>query len=134
MAPSYPYENSAQMLYWPAHGPRFFEAWNPQDFDNQDLLGAEMCRLAYADRQTVTAELTEVHSDLRHWIGGETAEQRGATRGTDGFIATSRNSGVTVLAFRGTESNKPEDILTDALATSVPWNPRNTGRGKVHRG
>ena len=130
MAHPYPYENSAQMLYWPAHGPAFFEGWKlPEDTNHENLLCAEMCRLAYADRGTVDRTLPGIKFELRHWIGGETAEQRGATNGTDGFIAT-RDDGLTILAFRGTESNKPEDILTDALASSVPW----TARGKVHRG
>jgi triacylglycerol lipase len=134
VAHAYPYANSAQALYWPAFGPTFFDAWNAQDMSNRDLLCAEMCRLAYAERQMVADVLKGVGFDLRHWIGGETAAQRAATGGTDGFIATSQAPALTVLAFRGTESNKPEDILTDALAASVPWKPKNGGRGNVHRG
>src|SRR5262249_62263112 len=120
MAHPYPYKNSAQMLYWPAHGPKFFDGWDPSDNTNHDLLCAEMCGVAYAVQKTVGSVLTATGFKLQHWIGGETAEQRGATRGTDGFIAASEDGSRTVLAFRGTESNKPEDILTDGLATSEP--------------
>ena len=134
MAHAYPYANSAQALYWPAFGPKFFDAWDAQDLSDRDLLCAEMCRLAYAERQMVADVLNGVRFDLKHWIGGQTVAQRGATGGTDGFIATSQDAALTVLAFRGTESNKPEDILTDALAASVPWNPQNGGKGRVHRG
>jgi hypothetical protein len=122
------------MLYWPAHGPAFFDGWGPSDNPTDDLLCAEMSRLAYADRATVTEVLLRIGFDLSLWIGGETAERRGATRGTDGFIATSAAVDLTVLAFRGTESNKPEDILTDALATSQLWDPAVPSRGNVHRG
>ena len=134
MADRYPHQNSAQALYWPAFGPAFFRGWNSNDTNNHDLLCAEMSRLAYADRPTVGSSLQKIGFVLEHWIGGETKEQRGATHGTDGFVATSANPQLRVLAFRGTESNKPEDILTDALATSEVWDPQNPSRGKVHRG
>src|SRR5262245_43207120 len=106
MAHPYPYDTSAQALYWPARGPAFFDEWQvPGDTGEEDLLCAEMSRLAYADRATAEAALSRVDFDVVHWMGGEAADQRGATRGTDGFIARGRTSGVTVLAFRGTESN-----------------------------
>src|SRR5262245_22733673 len=129
MAHSYQYQSSAQALYWPARGPSFFEGWAlPHDVSNHDLLCAEMCRLAYADRATVSSTLPAINFSLRHWIGGETAEEREATGGTDGFVATSED--LTVLAFRGTESNRPEDLFADALTTSVPW----AAGGRVHAG
>src|SRR5262245_27360095 len=136
MARSYAYQNSAQMLYWPAHGPAFFEQWTADDASNDDLLCAEMSRLAYADRATVKRVLQAAPGTftLIDWIGGETAEQRGATQGTDGFLATRSSVVLTVLAVRCTESNKPEDIVTDALATSIPRDPRDPTRGNVHRG
>ena len=134
MADRYPYQSSAQALYWPAFGPAFFRGWNANDTNDHGRLCAEMSRLAYADRPTVESSLQTIGFGLEHWIGGETKEQRGATHGTDGFVATNTNPQLRVLAFRGTESNKPEDILTDALATSEAWDPQNPARGKVHRG
>jgi pimeloyl-ACP methyl ester carboxylesterase len=130
MALRYPYAQSAQLLYWPAHGPAFFDGWTEADKANEDLLCAEMSRLAYADRPTVEAKLSAGGFEFKQWIGGETREQRGATDGTDGFIAVRSDGQVAVLAFRGTESNKPEDILTDAMTASVPWKHG----GEVHRG
>jgi len=95
MAHPYPYANSAQALYWPALGPRFFDGWNPSEARrDRDLLCAEMSRLAYAQREAVAAALSTIKFSLHGWIGGETAEQRAATRGTDGFIATSDGPGV----------------------------------------
>jgi len=135
MAHPYPYANSAQALYWPALGPRFFDGWNSSEARrDRDLLCAEMSRLAYAQREAVAAALSTIKFSLHGWIGGETAEQRAATRGTDGFIATSDDEDLTVLAFRGTESNKPEDLLADAMATSIPWRSQDSSRGNVHRG
>ena len=130
MALRYPYAKSAQLLYWPAHGPAFFDGWTDDDKANEDLLCAEMSRLAYADRPTVQSTLPGGGFQFKQWIGGETREQRGATDGTDGFIATRDDDQVVMLAFRGTESNKPEDIFTDATTASVPWKHG----GDVHRG
>jgi triacylglycerol lipase len=130
MARPYPYAKSAQLLYWPAHGPAFFDGWTDTDRTNEDLLCAEMSRLAYTDRPAVEGKLPGGGFRYKHWIGGETREQRGATDGTDGFIAAREDGQVAVLAFRGTESNKPEDILTDAMTASVPWKHG----GEVHRG
>lgn len=134
MAQRYPHQDSAQALYWPAFGPAFFDKWDANDWKDERLLCAEMSRLAYADQPTVKKTLGQHGFALTHWIGGETREQRGATNGTDGFIASRIDPPLTVLAFRGTESNKPEDLLTDALATSEVWDPKNPGHGKVHRG
>ena len=134
MAKRYTYQKSAQALYWPAHWPPFFEEWDAADFGQSDQLCAELCRLAYADKPTASAALAAVGFRLHHWLGGETAERRGATQGTDGFIASSTNGRRVILAFRGTESNKPEDVLTDALATSIPWNPEDPDGAQVHRG
>jgi pimeloyl-ACP methyl ester carboxylesterase len=72
--------------------------------------------------------------ELQSWIGGETPAERKAKGGTDGFIATSVGAGLTVLAFRGTEASKPEDVLADGLTTSVPWDPQDPSRGNVHEG
>src|SRR5262245_46828516 len=135
MTHPYRYETAAQALYWPARGPLFFDGWNlPSDTNDADLLCAEMCRLAYADRQTLGSLLPRVKFSLRHWIGGKAGPQRTAAHGTDGFIATSDTGGRTVLVFRGTESNKPEDILADAFAALTPWHSDDPGRGKVHVG
>jgi hypothetical protein len=55
---------------------------------------------------------------------------RVATRGTEGFVATNRRRGVTVVAFRGTEADHLEDIFSD-LDT---WQTEHARGGRVHRG
>ena len=119
MARTYPYDISRQALYRPAAGAVFFEAWvRERDTRNTDLLCAEMSRLAYAGRATVASSLDSIGFTLRLWFGGEAPEERLRTKGTDGFVATSAD--LTVLAFRGTEANKPEDLLADLFAISGP--------------
>jgi len=122
MAKPYPYNDSAQALYFPAEGPPFFENWDRDtDTSNDDLLCAEMARLAYAAQGPATAALSSIGFALKKWIGGP--------HGTDGFIATSSDHRVMVLAFRGTET-KPEDVLADGFAVSGPW----VKTGQVHQG
>jgi pimeloyl-ACP methyl ester carboxylesterase len=134
MARNYPHATSAQLLYRPAEGPPFFEAWTPEDTANDDLLCAEMSRLAYAGRLAAATALTARGFELQSWIGGETPAERSSTGGTDGFIATGAGAGLTVLAFRGTEANKPEDVLADGLAMAVPWDPTDPSKGRIHEG
>jgi hypothetical protein len=50
---------------------------------------------------------------LTVWPGGEGLGQRWRTLGTDGFVATADDGRFAVVAFRGTESDKPEDLLSD---------------------
>jgi triacylglycerol lipase len=131
MARKYPYDTSRQALYQPAAGATFFEAWDPgTDTSNHDLLCAEMSRLAYAGREQVASSLESIGFMLRLWFGGEAREERLRTKGTDGFVATSAADGLTVLAVRGTEANKPEDLLADLLARSEAWDQG----GLVHQG
>ena len=135
MAHKYPYDDSSKALYTPAKGASFFEDWEtPTDTSNHDLLCAEMSRLAYAEQHDVSTALGRVGFTLKLWIGGETTEERKRTRGTDGFIATTETA-LLVLALRGTESNKPEDLLADALVIPEPRTSRD-GRsgGHVHAG
>lgn len=135
MALPYEYSKSAQGLYWPAEGPPFFERWSrPRDLDNHDLLCAEMSRLAYAERGQAGPVLTSIGFTERLWFGGTRGKERRQTRGADGFIATRDDAPLTVLAFRGTQSDKLEDILTDAMTTAQPWDPAHPERGQVHEG
>jgi pimeloyl-ACP methyl ester carboxylesterase len=136
MAQKHPYDDSGKALYTPAKDARFFESWDQRDIDDHDLLCAEMSRLAYADKETVTRALgmRRVGFTLKLWTGGETPAERAKTLGTDGFIAI--KAGLAVLAFRGTEANRPEDILADAFVTPQLWTPRNatSPAGRVSAG
>jgi triacylglycerol lipase len=48
---------------------------------------------------------------------------------TDCYVAW--RDDLAIVAFRGTESDDPQDMLTDVKIRFVPW---RTGAGKVHRG
>jgi pimeloyl-ACP methyl ester carboxylesterase len=131
MALPYEHAKSAQRLYWPAEAPPFFERWTrPRDIDDHDLLCAEMSRLAYAERDQVNAALMGLGFTQRLWFGGPRAKVRRATHGADGFIATRDDVPLTILAFRGTQSDKLEDILSDAMTTAEPY----PAGGRVHEG
>ena len=111
MARAYPYDTSARALYRPAEDARFFEDWTAADTRNHRLLAAEMARLAYAPRDVASKFLAQIDFSLVGWLGGETAAERAATLGTDGFVARPRDGSLTVVAVRGTEANKIEDVF-----------------------
>lgn len=119
MAQLYPYDMSADALLRPAKNARFFEAWQPADTTNHDLLCAEFSRLAYAEESVVRAALTDIGFEAIAFLGGETEEVRRAYRGTQGFVARHAGLGLTVLAFRGTESGKYEDLISDLSTLPV---------------
>lgn len=130
MPHSYPYDTSSAALLHPAHSATFFADWQPADTHNHDLLGAEFSRLAYADESTVRAALARVGFAATGFFGGESAGARLTQRGTQGFVARHAGLGLTVVAFRGTESDKFEDLVSD-LSTLPVAHP---GGGRVHRG
>lgn len=51
-------------------------------------------------------------------------------RDAQAFGATSAEGGLTILAFRGTQADRPKDLITDLLA----WRTRFPKGGKVHTG
>jgi len=127
MPRKYAYDTSAAALLAPAKGAVFFENWDRDvDTANHDLLCAEMSRLAYADNGVVEAALRSVGFSVIGFAGAN-------NRGTQGFAAKNIARGLTVLAFRGTESNRFEDIVSD-----VDTLPRDYRRGdrlcRVHGG
>lgn len=132
MARIYPYDDSADSLFSPAKGlgPKdYFQEWDPDDIAEPHLLCAEMSRLAYAEKEVVKDALPHIGFALKGWLGGERLEERFAAWGADGFVATG-GDGRIVVAFRGTESNKPEDLIVDLRTRTIPWR----GGGQVHEG
>lgn len=132
MARIYPYDDSADALFSPAKGLAandYFQDWDRDDIAEPHLLCAEMSRLAYATQEVVKEALPRVGFTLKGWLGGERLNQRFAAWGADGFVATG-GDGRTVVAFRGTESNKPEDLIVDLLTRTIAW----PGGGQVHEG
>ena len=132
MARIYPYDDSPDALFRPAKGltaQDYFQDWSDGDRLEPHLLCAEMSRLAYMAEAGVREALPRAGFTLKQWLGGERLTERFASWGTDGFVATA-GDGRTVIAFRGTESNKPEDLLADLMVKLVPWRHP----GLVHAG
>ncbi len=112
----YSYATSADALLRPALGAVFFEDWSPEDVQRPEMLCAEMSRLAYARQEVVAGSLPKAGFELVAFIGGDDLAARASTLGTQAFVARAvRGDPATILAFRGTESSAPEDVLTDAL-------------------
>lgn len=132
MACIYPYDDSPDALFRPAKGltaADYFQEWSAGDVAEPHLLCAEMSRLAYMIKAGVEQTLPRAGFTLKQWLGGERLPERFAAWGTDGFVATAPD-GRTVVAFRGTESDKPEDLLVDLLIAMKPW----PNGGQVHAG
>jgi triacylglycerol lipase len=96
----------------------FHPAANAYDPLNALWLG-RAAELAY-DERTRIADVTA------RWGFGRLAFFSGLS--TQAFLAT--NEDMWILAFRGTEPDRPADILTDARIALQPW--RDVGR--IHRG
>src|SRR5947208_176128 len=114
-----PYNTAKDALLRPAENAVFFDQWEEKDFGNHDLLCAEISRLAYAPFNVVKDTLERRDFSLT-FIGGDGAAARVQTDGTQAFVASSKARGVTVLAFRGTQSNSPEDLIADMLTLQDP--------------
>src|SRR4051812_41715402 len=115
-----PCNTTEDALLRPAKNAVFFDQWEEKDFGNHDLLCAEMSRLAYAPFNVVKDTLERRDFSLVAFIGGDGAVARVRTDGTQAFVASSKARGVTVLAFRGTQANSPEDLIADMLTLQDP--------------
>ena len=120
MAKPYAYDTSTDALLRPARNAVFFDEWTPADYENHNLLCAEMSRLAYASQDVVRKSLNNAEFNSVDFIGGDDLGSRAKTGGTQAFVASSAIHGVTILAFRGTESDTPEDVITDLLTFPAP--------------
>jgi hypothetical protein len=132
MARAYPYDDSTDALFRPAAGRTandFFEGWGDDDRAEPHLLCAEMSRLAYANRPVVEEALPRAGFRFVDWLGGASRVEQFAAWGADGFVAAD-GAGRTVVAFRGTESDRIEDLIVDLLARPRAW----PDGGQVHEG
>ncbi|SAK45609.1 Lipase (class 3) [Caballeronia hypogeia] len=119
------YDPSSEALLHPGLRPTLFEA---SKVVGTVPLAAEAARLAYVDiandegMTKLTAALaTQGFTGVTPFTSAETDSQAfGAFRVADR---------TTLLAFRGTEPDKPEDLLIDATFFFEPWQ-----HGRVHRG
>lgn len=105
---------------------------------------AEFSRLAYFRfEEGETARLTEALAKagfgppetfassvppFGNWL--RRARQRLRDPGAQAFGAVSLDGTTTIVAFRGTQADKPKDLLIDLMALPVSWR----GAGKVHMG
>jgi len=122
MANTIPYNTSSDALLHPAKNAVFFKGWVPEvDNRNHDLLCAEMSRLAYAPQEVIRGSLESIGFTALEHIGGEDLKERSHLRGTQGFVARHPSLKLTVLAFRGTESDKLEDLLSDIETLQREW-------------
>lgn len=118
MARTVPYDATRAALFRPGEADEFFAGWGGED---EGALCAEMARLVYC------REAGKVERSLGA-VGFGLAAGPFDRDGTYGWLATSRER--SVLAFRGTESDDPTDVIDDALFRPRPWE----GPGSVHLG
>lgn len=123
---TYPYDASRESLFTPGLAENFFQLGA---FDCEAALCAEMARLAYVKderRLDTYLDRAEFTRDLALGYGG---------KGTQVFIATKPAKKLTVLSFRGTETDDPSDLFSDANFLLTPWvDGHERAMGQVHKG
>lgn len=121
-----PYDASRKSLYRPGDADDFFPDGSIQ---SDAALCAEMSRLAYVEEENrLETYLGRIGFRKDSTIGYK-------EKGTQLFIASKNDGSLTVVAFRGTQSDDPTDLFTDAKFSLVRWSDE-TGRplGQVHKG
>lgn len=124
---SIPYDASRKSLYHPGYADDFFLPGFP--VQNDAALCAEMSRLAYVKEETrLELHLSRVGFQKDLALGY-------SNKGTQVFIASHRDKHLTVVSYRGTETDDPTDLFTDARFLMTHWKD-NAGKsiGKVHKG
>ena len=127
-----PYSAEKVDLYYPAKHAVFFPNGRPQ---SDAALCVEMARLAYYRLDTGFAfDQIQIRKILGRIQFTDCKFFEHATRpdggGSHAFLALDGNNKLAVLAFRGTDSDDPSDLLDDLNALPHPW---QLG-GKVHSG
>ena len=131
--PTIPYHPDETSLFHPERSATLFVAGgNPSDVQ----VGIECARLAYvraedggAGLATLTAALAAAGFGGPRLFADKDPDPLTNT-GTQGYAAV-RADGRAVLAFRGTQPDSMQDLLTDAKAIPTDW-PESGGR--VHEG
>jgi hypothetical protein len=127
-----PYHFSRASLYTPCEAEDFFQYGSAQ-IQTEAALCAEMSRLAYVKEvEPLEKHLAHANFQLVKAIGY-------SNKGTQLFIAyiqeKSANKPLVVIAFRGTESDDPTDLMTDARLLKKLWmNKQGESLGRVHGG
>jgi len=123
MAIKIPYKADRDSLYNPDKNAKFFQNGKPT---SDDWLCAEMSRLAYVKFEDSKIKKDSVKKILSKI--GFTETKFCNEKGTQCFATKSND--LTVISFRGTESDDPTDISTDADLLLKKWD----SGGKVHSG
>lgn len=143
-----PYHTDPDSLFRSGEAaPSYFER-HPTAFGSLEAICAECSRLAYigylapdparrdSERQRLDVALAAggLGSAAAYLAAFDQLDQgsRNALQrtGTEAYAAIRKGSGELIIAFRGTEPDRPEDLFTDVNAVLVDWR----GRGRVHRG
>jgi hypothetical protein len=110
-------------LYYPAKQAVFFPNGRPL---SDAALCVEMARLAYAqldtsfgfDQDRIRKILARIQFTSCRFFESATKPKGG---GSHAFLAADENKNLAVLAFRGTDSEDPTDLLDDFDAVPKPW-------------
>lgn len=110
-------------LYYPAKQAVFFPNGRPV---SDAALCVEMARLAYAqlgtgfefDQDRIRKILARIQFTSCRFFESATKPKGG---GSHAFLAVDENKNLAVLAFRGTDSEDPTDLLDDFDAIPKPW-------------
>jgi hypothetical protein len=94
-----------------------------------DWICAELSRLAYIRFETGSERKGELIEALAKAGFGEPGLFNDPKRNAQGF-GTTLPDGTAIIAFRGTQADKMEDLVTDARFWPVRWD----GPGRVHLG
>jgi Lipase (class 3) len=127
-----PYSAEKDDLYYPAKHAVFFPNGRPQ---SDAALCVEMARLAYCrldpgfalDQNRIRKVMGRIQFTDCRFFEKATRPDGG---GSHAFLALDGKNKLAVLAFRGTDSDDPSDLLDDVNALPQPW---QLG-GKVHSG
>jgi pimeloyl-ACP methyl ester carboxylesterase len=122
------YDASREALYQPERRPTLF-------VEGRDLpiaqVALEAARLAYVRAETAVSETARLNDALaRVGFGAATLFVHPAT-GTFGFGCVRSTDGTRLVAFRGTQPDDLDDLVSDLDFLAVDW--PETG-GRVHRG
>lgn len=122
----HPYDSSRKSLFTPGLADDFFQLG---EISSDAALCAEMARLVYVKEEALLEEYLGRAGFIKNLTLGYGAH------GTQLFIATRPQDQLTIISFRGTESDDPSDLFTDAHFTLVPWNDSSGNPlGQVHKG
>ena len=109
-------------LFFPAADGPFFE-WYSTDSEGggDDLVCAELSRLAYAPTPRIETELRRIGSDHLATLGKRRLFSAHAA--ADGFVCRDPRTATLFAVFRGTETGNFDDLLANLLVDPVEWRP-----------